>query len=170
MPYDSCQSQGKRTKQNIFDHVMWSMEFPMCDEDEVITYYERFLDLTETLLDSRWLDDEECNMLFWYGFHPEDRAMLLCRLRSKNPHQRSGVHFSLRQVFRAARAIFSQKSRDLQRELWDALEQYPIPRGPQDYKRDTKHGPSLSRYRAQKLVQDLKAEVTYRKRLAREEE
>jgi len=142
----------------------------MSNEDEVMTYCKRFLDLTKPLLESCWLNDEECNTLFWYGFHFEDRAMILCRLHSKHPSQRSGVYAPLRQVFCAARAIFSQKPGDLQWERWDALERYPIPRGPYDYRCDTECRPSLSRYQAQEFVQDLEAEVTHRKQLARENE
>ena len=57
-------------KKNIFDHVRWSMEFPTSDEDEAINFYNQFLDLAEPLLDSQLLDSDECNALFWCGFHP----------------------------------------------------------------------------------------------------
>ena len=64
----------------------------MKDEDEVTEYYSRFLDLIKPLLDGRWLDKVEQDMLFWYGFHSEDRATLLCRL-SGNPHHPSRCTF-----------------------------------------------------------------------------
>jgi len=135
------------------------MEALMNKEDQVIKYYNRFLDLAEPLLDARWLDDNDTDKLFWYGFHPEDRAMLLYWLCSKYPHQQSEVYFTLRQVFRAARNIFSLRPRDLQWELWDALDRYPIPRGPYDYRRDVECGPSLSQHHAQELVQKLEAQA-----------
>jgi hypothetical protein len=63
--------------QDVFNYVLWPMECQMNDEDEVHTYYKRFRGLAEPLLDSRWLDAEECDELFWYGFHPDDQTMLL---------------------------------------------------------------------------------------------
>jgi hypothetical protein len=95
MPYNSQPPPSTNTKKNVFDYVLWSMEFPMNDESKVIKYYNQFLDLTKPLLDSYGLDDEDCNKLFWYGFHPEDRVMLLCWLRSENPNQRSRICFTL---------------------------------------------------------------------------
>jgi hypothetical protein len=86
MPYNSHQSQSKNAKKNVFNYVLWSMDQPMSKEDDAIKYYRQFLDLTKPLLDTCGLDDEDCNKLFWYGFHPEDRAMLLCWLRSENPN------------------------------------------------------------------------------------
>ena len=49
----------------------------MRDEEDAIEYYNQFLDLAEPLLNSQWLDNKESDMLFWYGFHPADRIMLL---------------------------------------------------------------------------------------------
>jgi hypothetical protein len=167
MPYDSYRPQGKRTKKNIFDHVRWSMEFPTSDEDEAINYYNRFLDLAEPLLDSRLLDSEECDALFWCGFHPDDRVMLLCRLcEYSNPP--SGVHFRLRKVFKAARKIFSQRPAGIRAECRDALRWGPRFRRPHDDQR--KCGPSLSQSQAQDLVEDLEVEVAYRRKRAQEEE
>jgi len=71
------------------------MEVPMNKEDQVIKYYNQFLDLAKPLLDAHWLDNNDTDKLFWYGFHPKDHAMLLYWLRSKYPHQRSEVYFTL---------------------------------------------------------------------------
>jgi len=90
MPYNSPQSQRKHVKKNIFDYVRWSMEEAMHDEDNVNKYYNRFLDLAKPLLNSHWLDNEECNTLFWYGFHLENHTMILGWFHpkhiSKNQH------------------------------------------------------------------------------------
>jgi hypothetical protein len=59
------------------------MKKTMHDEDNVSMYYNRFLDLVEPLLNSHLLDNEECNMLFWYGFHPEDHAMIIGQFHPK---------------------------------------------------------------------------------------
>ena len=70
----------------------------MSSEDDLIKHYNRFLDLADPLLDSRKLDDEECDVLFWYGFHPEDRAMLLHRLPKRRNRRTfpSGRYFTQR--------------------------------------------------------------------------
>ena len=97
-----------------------TMERPMNKEDEVIRYHEQFLDLAKPLLDSHWLDNEECDMLFWYRFHPEDCTMILSW---SYPHQtRTYLHLKL--VFYTMHAIFSQPPYDLQMELQHALEGY----------------------------------------------
>jgi len=94
MPYNSQQPQDKRVKQNIFKYVRWSMEETMSSEDDVIKHYNRFLDLADPLLDSHHLDDDECDILFWYSFHPEDHAMLLYQL-SKGLNPRWVTYFPL---------------------------------------------------------------------------
>ena len=80
MPYISHLDPANRAEEDVFDYVLWSMKHRMNDKDEVGKYYNQFLDLTKPLLDSCLLDDEECNKLFFYGFHLIDRALLLCRL------------------------------------------------------------------------------------------
>jgi hypothetical protein len=52
----------------------------MSKESKVIKYYNQFRDFAEPLLDLCLLDDDKCNVLFWYGFHSKDHAVLLCRL------------------------------------------------------------------------------------------
>ena len=141
----------------------------MGDSADVVDYLDKFLELVEPLLDKHRLDRVERDILFWYGFHPKDRTMLLCCLSSSR-YQSAGTYFSLKQVFRTAHDIFSQRPRDLQKELQDALEQGPRQRRVHNYRRDMKHGPSLSEHRAREVVQELKDEVRRRKKLAREEE
>jgi hypothetical protein len=166
MPHNSQPPPSTNAKKNVFDYILWSMEWPMSKENNIIKYYNRFLDLTEPLFDSHWLDDKEHNKLFWYGFHPEDCTMLLCRLRSENPHQRSGICFTLQQVLHTRCNIFSQRPGDLQKELRDAVEQYPLPRGPHNYQYATERGPSLCKYQAKEFVQNLEDKVIYHRELA----
>ena len=45
MPYDNHKPQDRHVKQNIFDYVRWSMEALMNKEDQVIKYYNWFLNL-----------------------------------------------------------------------------------------------------------------------------
>jgi len=104
MSYNSQQSQNKHIKHDIFKYVRWSMEETMSSEDNVIKHYNRFLDLADPLLDSYHLKDEECDTLFWYGFHPEDHAMILDWFHP----QQTRTYLHLKQVFCTACAIFSQ--------------------------------------------------------------
>ena len=82
MPYKSCQPQGKHTEEDVFVYIKQSMEVPMGDSEDVADYHHKFLELVEPLLNKHLLDQVECDILFWYGFHPEDRAMLLRHLSS----------------------------------------------------------------------------------------
>jgi hypothetical protein len=77
MPYNSQPPLSKKTKKNVFNYVLWLIELPMSEESEVTRYYNQFLDFAKPLLDVCILEDEECEELFWYGFHPDDRCLLL---------------------------------------------------------------------------------------------
>jgi hypothetical protein len=94
MSYNSQPPPSKNAKRNVFDYVLWSMELPMSEESKVTEYYNRFMDLAEPLLDSRLLEDEECDALFWCGFHPDDRALLLYCL-DDYPRLPAGEHLPL---------------------------------------------------------------------------
>ena len=94
----------------------------MWDRDNVINYYDKFFDLAEPLLDNHRLDEEEGDILFWYGFHSGDHAMFFCCL-SSSLYEPSGTYFSHKQVFHIACEIFLQRPRDIQEEHQDALDQ-----------------------------------------------
>ena len=141
------------------------MEEPRRDRDDVTDYYYKFLNLVELLLDNRWLDEDECNILFWYGFHPENCMIFLCCLSSSH-YQPSGMYFSLKQVFHIASEIFLQRPRDLLEKCQDTLEQGLQHRRTCTCRCDIKHKPLLSKYRAQDIIQDLKDKVWHRKKLA----
>jgi hypothetical protein len=61
-----------------------------------LEFYNKFLDLAEPLLDSRLMDDDESDELFWYGFHSDDRTMLLRRLLPEYPERPPATYFHLR--------------------------------------------------------------------------
>jgi hypothetical protein len=83
--YNSQPPLGKNAKKNVFNNVLWLVEFLMSEESEVTEYYNRFLDLVEPLLKSCWLDDDEGDELFSYDFHPDNRLLLFRRLLPKVP-------------------------------------------------------------------------------------
>ena len=137
----------------------------MCDEDDVNKYYNRFLDLANPLLNSYHLKDKECNILFWYGFHPEDCMMILSQFHP----QQTRTYLHLKQVFCTACAIFLQRPSDLQKELQDALKEYPKLRRPHLDRHAQDHRPSISRYRTQDVMQELKDKVMCCRRQARKD-
>jgi hypothetical protein len=47
--------------------------------DDVIEYYKQFVDLCAPLAEAGYLTEEEFNVSFWYGFHPDDQQELESR-------------------------------------------------------------------------------------------
>ena len=64
MPYHSQQLQDRHNKQDLFNYVMQSMKKPMNSEDDVIEYYNIFLELAQPFFDKHWLNKDECDVLF----------------------------------------------------------------------------------------------------------
>ena len=71
----------RRSKQQLYDFVKFSMKLYMKGEDDVYRYYQQFQMLSLRLLDLRRLSEEERDMMFWLGFHPEDRATPFLRIQ-----------------------------------------------------------------------------------------
>ena|SRR6266404_6575610 len=82
----------------------------MVDKDDMQQYYQRFLVLSKPLVQSRHLTDEEHDMAFWCGFHPDDQALMRPRLIAQHPHHPTGQPFSYKDVLRVARAEFQGES------------------------------------------------------------
>jgi len=137
------------------------MERPMNEEDKVVRYHERFLDLAQPLLDSHWLNDKECNTLFWYGFHLQDHTMILGRV-----HFKPAEYLQLKWAFCIMHAIFLQWPSNLKKELWEVQDEYPELGRPHLNQRGLEHGPSISRHRVQDVVQELEDKVTRHQRRA----
>ena len=101
-PTRSCHSEQK-----LRDFARQSSKFCMNGEEDVLQYYRHFLTLGKPLCNSKHLSTNECNKLFWLGFHPHDRVELYARLIAKHPDQPSSICFDYLDVYKAARAIFS---------------------------------------------------------------
>jgi len=99
---------SRQCTEEVFQYVIWSMECPMNNEEDILNYYNHFLDLCKPLLNMHLLDEKEQNMLFWYGFSPINHTMLLCNLLPSFPEQPPTAYFCLKKVFCAACNIFSQ--------------------------------------------------------------
>ena len=77
MLYNSHSNPSSQDTQGPFDYIWRSMGLPMNDEKEVIRHCHRFL---EPLFDSYLLYEDELDVLFSYGFHPDNCVIILCRL------------------------------------------------------------------------------------------
>ena len=97
----------RRSKQQLYDFVKFSMKLYMEGDDDVFRYYQHFQILSHQLLDGRRLSEEERDMMFWLGFHPEDRVTLSHCLLYRHPDQSAGVPFNYTEVFELARSVFS---------------------------------------------------------------
>jgi hypothetical protein len=160
MPYNSQPPLSKKTKKNVFNYVLWLIELPMSEESEVTRYYNQFLDFAEPLLNVCILEDEECEELFWYGFHLDDHCLLLQQLFLKFPDQPLATYFHLQRVFPTACDIFSQDSNKMLQECQQALE-CKLQLKMYNNQSNPECGPPLSKDLAKKFMQDLEAKVRY---------
>src|SRR6266702_4109757 len=96
----------------------------MRDEEDVIQYYRQFLVFCQPLVDTCKITDDERDSAFWYGFHPDDREALSPRLIAKHPDQSIDQPYSLEDVYKAARAVFTP-STFLPIQLQDHWNQFP---------------------------------------------
>ena len=65
------------SKQRLWEFIKLASKSRMADEDDVRTYYKRFLVLCKPLIQHCKITEEECNAAFWGGFHPEDRRLMM---------------------------------------------------------------------------------------------
>jgi hypothetical protein len=138
----------------------------MSEQMEVTKHYDKFMDLAEPLFTSYLLENEECNVLFWHSFHPNDCLLLLHRLLPRLPDRPPIKYFSLKEVFLSACDTFSQKPGKLLCECQQASKWLTELRWCKDNWCDPARRPSISKYQAQVIVQDLEAKVTHHRKLA----
>jgi hypothetical protein len=105
--YDGPSVPSRHSEQKLRDFVRQSSKLCMNGEEDVLQYYRHFLALGKPLCNSKRLSTNECNKLFWLGFHPRDRTELYARLIAKHPDQPSSICFDYLDVYKAARAILS---------------------------------------------------------------
>jgi hypothetical protein len=87
------------TKKDLQGFVNRSAWTRMSSEQEVVMYYQNFKERSYRLRESRQLADDDCDALFFEGFHPADRDILIQRLFSlkpthplRNPHKLEDVY------------------------------------------------------------------------------
>ena len=118
--YVNPTTEGQFSKQKLLDFANKYARKRMGDETDVINYQRKFNSLGKTLLDSGRITKGEYNAIFWRGFHLEDRQEMHERLIAKHPDKPKGQAFSIKEVLKIARAVFSGDN--------DFLYQEPPPR------------------------------------------
>ena len=118
--YVNPTTEGQFSKQKLLDFTNKYTRKRMGDKTDVINYQHKFNSLGKTLLDLGCITKGEYNAIFWCGFHPEDRQELHERLIAKHPDKPKGQAFSIKDVLKIARAVFSGDN--------DFLYQEPPPR------------------------------------------
>lgn len=103
--YPDTSADTRYTKRALQDFVDISAKTRMRDEDDVMTYYRHFLTLSNPLLNKQRITDNERNVEFFQGFHPDDRKLLTLRLFAMKPDHPEP--YDLEDVVTAARRQFS---------------------------------------------------------------
>src|SRR5712691_1978465 len=108
MSYSRRSTRRSTDKRRLYEFIDRSSRRLIEDEDDVSRYFERFQTLSDPLTYFGFISKSECNQLFWQGFHPNDRAMLLPYLVGRCSTQQPGANFNFQELFDQVYAIFSQ--------------------------------------------------------------
>jgi hypothetical protein len=93
--YGEASVMSHYSKQRLREFIKLTSKSCMADEEDVQTYYKRFLVLCKPLMQHHKITDEECNVALWGGFHPEcynyakkglDSAVMTTRAKSSISH------------------------------------------------------------------------------------
>ncbi|KAI9451279.1 hypothetical protein F5148DRAFT_986626 [Russula earlei] len=108
-------------KRTLQDFVNTSAQTRMRNKEDVISYFQQFLQHSNPLRTTNRITDDECNSEFFQGFHTEDHNILASRLFSLKPNHPPERPYNLEDVYKAARGYFSntQFYQPLQRRLCD---------------------------------------------------
>ena len=115
--YVNPTTEGQFSKQKLLDFASKYARKRMSDETDVINYQRKFNSLGKTLLGSGRITKGEYNAIFWRRFHLEDCQELHERLIAKHPDKPKGQAFSIKDVLKIARAVFSGDDDFLLQEL-----------------------------------------------------
>jgi hypothetical protein len=95
------------TKKRLSDYVRQTSKMRMQDEQDVVVYYRHFFYLSTMLANIRQFSDDDKNLAFWYGFHPEDRERMAPMLIATHPQRPLDDPYPLSDIFRIARVVFA---------------------------------------------------------------
>ena len=93
--YVSPTTAGKHTKKMLLKLVEDSAQSCMEYETDMIDYHRQFNTISKPLIDNGKITTSERNILFWRGFHPEDRRALHEHLIAKQSDNPRGQAFDL---------------------------------------------------------------------------
>jgi len=83
--YNGTSAHSRHSKQKLYNFTRYSSKTRMNEKEDVLQFYRQFLIFSKPLKDAWRLTNEECNKMFWLGFHPQDRAEMFARLIAKHP-------------------------------------------------------------------------------------
>ena len=89
------------------EFVRISAQTRIQDENELLLYYRRFLQISNPLRLSNQLSDEVWNAEFFNGFHPKDRDIVYDRLFAIDPRRPLNQTPSVDDTWEAARGYFT---------------------------------------------------------------
>ncbi|KAF8263078.1 hypothetical protein EI94DRAFT_1599129 [Lactarius quietus] len=97
------------TKKTLQDFVDAAAKDRIRDKDDVIAYHCRFLKISNHLYNARELSEEDRNLEFFQGFHPDDREVLVNRLFSLNPRHPTDKPYAFKDILTTAKNYFTNK-------------------------------------------------------------
>ena len=105
--YPDTAASKRYTKAALKTFIKISARTRIQDEDDLILYHRRFLQISNPLRRSQSLSDEERNAEFFNGFHPKDRDILYDRLYILNPRRPINKAPNFDETWEAARGYFT---------------------------------------------------------------
>ena len=117
--YPDLDAATRYTRQVLMDFVDLSSRTRMHEEQDFMQYYRSFLTITNPLLKTQRISDDDWSMEFFQGFHPVDREALAARLFAMNSRHPVHKPYKFYDIYAVARGYFSnaQFYRPLQRRL-----------------------------------------------------
>src|SRR5216684_3818885 len=112
--YPDTAASSRYTRNGLQEFVRISAQTRIRDENELLLYYRRFLQISNPLRLSNQLSDEVRNAEFFNGFHPRDRDIIYDRLFAIDPRRPLNQTPSIDDTWEAARDYFTHN-------------QYPLP-------------------------------------------
>ncbi|KAH9008493.1 hypothetical protein EDB83DRAFT_2531775 [Lactarius deliciosus] len=93
---------GTRGIRELFNFIKCSSITHISQEKEVHQYYQEFIALSQSLVTLCWLTEDYRNVMFWCGFHPDDRVLFFPLLEVRCPFQPEELAFNYEDVFEVA--------------------------------------------------------------------
>ena len=105
--YPDTSAATRLTKKALQDLLYNTSRSRMRNEEDVMDYYQEFLELANPLQVAQQLSDKDRNAKFFKGFHRDDREILSSHIFSMRPNHPQDRPYELDDVFKATRSYFS---------------------------------------------------------------